>query len=98
MEEYQIMYALFYVHMLIFDIIFRLNQAYSLLETQIQILLLKDLTNISLHILLKSLILSCCMNKPISSVKNWLASERPFLIFLFGFSSGWYDDRFITVE
>ena len=66
---------------IVLDIIFRLNQAYLLLGSKIQILSLKSLSQIFLHILLKSLILSCYKNKPISSGKKFLASERAFVFF-----------------
>ena len=65
----------------IFDKIFWLNHIYSLFESKIQILLLK--LQISVTILLKSLILSRCKNKPISSSKIFLASERAFVLFHF---------------
>ena len=65
----------------LFDVIFRLNQVYLLLESKIQILLLKNLSQLSLDILLKSLIISYCKTKPISSGKNFLASERVSVLF-----------------
>ena len=65
----------------VFDITFRLTQIYSLLESKTQILLLKNLSQISLHILLKSLILACCKNKPISSGKKFITPERAFVLF-----------------
>ena len=66
----------------LFDI-FWLNHLYSLIESKIQILLLKHLSQISEHILLELLILSCYKNKPISSRKVLLASERAFALFRF---------------
>ena len=65
----------------VFEIIFRLNQVYSLLESKIKILLVKTFSQISLDILLRSLILACCKNKPRSSVKKFLVSERAFVLF-----------------
>lgn len=43
-----------------------------------QILLLKNLHTLTL---LKSLILACCKNKPITSGEKFLASERAFVLF-----------------
>ena len=60
---------------------FRLNQVYLLLVSKKQILLHKRLSQISLDILQKSLILSFCKNKPISSGKKFPASERAFVFF-----------------
>ena len=65
----------------VFDIIFRLNQIHSLLESKIQILLLKNISQTSLHIILKSLILACCKTRPFTSRKKFLASEGAFVHF-----------------
>ena len=65
----------------VFDIIFRLNQLYLLLESKQQVFLLKSLSKISLHIFLKLSVLACCKNKLISSGKKFLTSERPLILF-----------------
>ena len=49
--------------------------------------LLTNLSQISLHILLKSLILSCCNIKPISSGKKFLASEILYFFIWLAFCS-----------
>ena len=56
-----------------FDLVFRLNEIYLLLECKTKIFLPQNLSQISLYIVLKSLILSYCINKPISSGKKFLA-------------------------
>ena len=60
----------------VFDIIIWLNHVYSLLGSKIQVLLLKHLSQIPVHIPLKTLTLCSCKNKPVTSGKIFLASER----------------------
>ena len=81
----------------VFDKIFTESSIFIVRAKKIQFLLLKNLSQISLHILLKSLILSCCRIEPVSSGKKLLASERVFVLFLFGWNSGRYAG-FNTVE
>ena len=57
------------------DKIIWLSQVHSLAGSKIQILLPKHLSQIFVHILLKSLILFCCENNPV------LSSERVFVLF-----------------
>ena len=75
------------------------NLYHSFLEL-IQFMLLKRSSQISVHILLKWPVLSCCKNKPISSGETFLIDRiwQIFLTFLFGWSSGRYHAGFNTVE